>query len=207
MYREETFSKLGMLIIVIVVSALLVTGCGPKITSNEVVEKIRGLSDLTTTKYTMSIVVKSDTPGNWWAFGQDYKKMLLVAKGTVEAGVDLNQLQLTDVNVSDDGKNITVNLPPVMIRNRSNCLSNNPEDTYVYNASSGIFADTSNQQTELRGLANQELVKAACNAGIMKRANADAKAVVEKFLKTIMPTANITVNSGKEPSITDCIGQ
>jgi hypothetical protein len=64
-------------------------GLETKITSGEVVEKIRAASYLTTTKYTIQVVAKSETPG-FLIFG--WAKMLIIAKGTVEAGIDLNQL-------------------------------------------------------------------------------------------------------------------
>lgn len=174
------------------------------ITSGEVVEKIRSASYLTTTRYTIRLVASSNTPGNWWALGQDYKKMLLVAKGTVEAGIDLKQLDASDVSVSEDGKSITVTLPPVKILNRNYSLSNDPMDTYVYDASSGLFADTTNQQTELRSTANEELVKSACKGEIMQQANSYTKFATERLLKTLWPDVNITVLSGRMPSDEEC---
>src|SRR5512143_3824275 len=98
-----------------------ILGLKTKITSGEVIEKIRAASYLTTTKYTIQVVAKSETPG-FLIFG--WAKMLIIAKGTVEAGIDLNQLTAKDVSVSEDGKSITVTLPPVMIRNRDYSLSN-----------------------------------------------------------------------------------
>jgi hypothetical protein len=107
------------------------------------VEKLRASSYLTTTKYTIKLAARSDTPGNWFAFGLNWKKMLLVAMGTVEAGIHLNQLDTSAVSVSGDGKSITVNLPPTMIRNRDYSLSNDPSEPYVYTSSGGWFANTS----------------------------------------------------------------
>jgi hypothetical protein len=204
MNRKISFSTFGLLIVVMVALALLLMGCGPKITSGEVVEKLRAASYLTTTKYTIQVVVKANNPGSWWLLGLDYKKALLVAKGRVEAGIDLNQLAASDVIVSGDGKSITVNLPPVNIHNRDNCLSNNTTDTYVYSYSSGLFADITTLQTELRGAANDALVEAACNGDIMQRATDDAKFAIEHLLKTIFPTVNVTVMSAPAPSIEEC---
>jgi hypothetical protein len=207
MSRKKSFSTFGVLIIVIAVLILPLMGCGPKITSDEVVENLRAVGYLTTTKYVIQVVVKADNPGTGWLFGQEYKKMLLVSKGTVQAGIDLDQLATSDIIVSDDGKSITVNLPPVMIHNRDNCLSNKEGDTYVFKASYGWFANITSLQTELRGAANEALVVAACEGDIMRRATADTKFAVNHLLKTIFPTVNVTVVSAPMPSVKDCIAK
>jgi hypothetical protein len=220
MKGRKSYAIYSLLLIVIVFIGLLawsnlpfldpvksILGLKANITSGEVIEKIRAVSHLTTTKYTIRVVARSETPGTWWILGQDYKKMLMVAKGTVEAGFDLYQLNELNVSVSEDGKNITVTLPPVMILNRDYCLSNTPEDTYVYNASSGLFANTTNQQTQLREAANNELVISACKANIMGQATIDAKTAIEGLLKTLGPDINVTFSGGRIPSVEECIAK
>jgi hypothetical protein len=109
--------------------------------------------------------------------------------------------------VSEDGKSITVTLPLVMIRNRDYSLSNDLNDTRVYDASNGLFADTTNQQTQLRGAANNELIKSACQGGIMQQATNDTRIAIEGLLKTLLPDVNVTVSSAPVPSVEECIAE
>ncbi len=102
------------------------------ITSDTVIEKIGQVSELTTTKYTIQLVAKSETVGRWFLLGTTNVKMLQIAKGTVRAVLDLSKLDESAVSVSDDGKSVTVHLPQVKIFDRDQILSSNPSDMYVY---------------------------------------------------------------------------
>ena len=99
------------------------------ITSDTVVDKIEQVSELTTTKYTIQLVAKNETVGGWLLLGTTNVKMLLIAKGTVRAGLDLAKLDASAVTVSGDGKSVTVHLPQVKIFDRDHILSSNPSDT------------------------------------------------------------------------------
>ncbi|MCX6078806.1 MAG: DUF4230 domain-containing protein [Chloroflexi bacterium] len=172
------------------------------ITSDAVIDKIEQVSELTTTKYTIQLVAKSEAVGEWYTFGATNVKMLLIAKGTVRAGLDLSKLDASAVIVSDDGKSVTVNLPPVKIFDRDQILSSNPTDTYVYDVQKGIVADSMSTETQLRGVANDQLLEAACKDGIMDEATKNAKIVVEQLLKTFV--TNVTVINAPVPSVDAC---
>ncbi len=75
-------------------------------------QEIRQVSRLETTTYTIERVVEakeSDPSLPDWLRGD---RLLLIAHGTIVAGVDMEQLKPSDVVVSPDGKAITVTLPP-----------------------------------------------------------------------------------------------
>jgi hypothetical protein len=187
------------------VSAFLNDMVGTKttmITSDSVIDKIEQVSGLTTTKYTIQLVAKSETVGGWFLLGATNVKMLLIAKGTVRAGLDLAKLDPSAVIVSDDGKSVTVHLPQVKIFDRDQILSSNPSDTYVYDVQKGIAADTTNTETQLRGLANDQLLEAACKDGIMDEANKNAKTVIEQLLKTFVN--HVIVISAPVPTVDAC---
>jgi hypothetical protein len=129
---------------------------------------------------------------------QNYENALMIAKGTVEAGIDLNQMDPSDVKISEDGKEISVKLPPVIILNRDYILSND-QDTRVYRPKDGLFANTKGRETELRHKANQELLKSACEAGIMDRATKFSKIAIEQLLNTTLPGVDINVESSAMP--------
>ncbi|HEY4416111.1 MAG TPA: DUF4230 domain-containing protein [Verrucomicrobiae bacterium] len=76
-----------------------------------VVQQVQTLGDLVTVKYVMERVVILNSPpasmmGQLFA-GEN--RLMLLAHGTVKAGIDLKQIQPADVVV--DGKKITIHLP------------------------------------------------------------------------------------------------
>jgi hypothetical protein len=172
------------------------------ITSGAVIEKIEQVSELTTTKYSIQLVAKSETVGEWYLLGTTNVKMLLIARGKVNAGLDLAALDPSAVRVSNDGQSVTVRLPQVKIFDRDHILSSNPSDTYVYDVQKGIASDTSGTETQLRGVANDQILEAACKDGIMDEATKNAKVVVEQLLKTFF--TNVTVTSAPVPSVDAC---
>gem|GEM_PF-5385860 len=175
------------------------------LTSDMVIEKIEQVSELTTTKYTIQLVAKSETVGAWYLLGATNVKMLLVAKGTVRAGLDLAKLDASQVIVSDDGKSVTINLPPVKIFDRDYILSSNPDDVYVYDVQKGIVADTTNTETQLRGVANDQILEAACKDGILDEATKNSKSAIEQLLKTFV--TNVIVISAPVPSLEACVAK
>ncbi|MGD4317293.1 DUF4230 domain-containing protein, partial [Xanthomonas citri pv. citri] len=73
------------------------------LTREGVVTKIQSLNRLQTVAYNVDTVITSQKEGNWYALWQDQQKGLFVAHGRVTAGIDLNQLKPTDVQVTPDG--------------------------------------------------------------------------------------------------------
>jgi hypothetical protein len=128
--------------------------------------------------------------------------MLLVAKGRVQAGLDLAQLDKSDITVSKDGKTVTVNLPPVKIFNYGYILSSDPADTYVYNVDSGAFTGTAGMETEARAAAMDAILASACKDGILEQATKDARLAVTRFLGAVVE--NVIVNSAAVPSVEQC---
>jgi hypothetical protein len=78
-----------------------------------VVEGIQKLDPLATVRWTESLPVTKETGGNIWdrVFGGE--RVLLIATGHVEAGVDLGDVHKDDVSVNDD--TVTINLPEAEI--------------------------------------------------------------------------------------------
>ena len=215
--KVKIFLVVGLVIVVIIGTVVIGNGLNnlfstflnnlvgtttTMITSDTVIDKIEQVSELTTTKYTIQLVAKSETVGGWFLLGTTNVKMLLIAKGTVRAGLDLAKLDASEVIVSDDGKSVTVHLPQVKIFDRDQILNSNPSDTYVYDVQKGIAADTTNTETQLRGLANDQILEAACKDGIMDEATKNAKIVIEQLLKTFV--TNVTVISAPVPSVDAC---
>ncbi|WP_322489836.1 DUF4230 domain-containing protein [Chloroflexus sp.] len=151
------------------------------ISSAAVVQRIQQLSRLETSKYTIERVIDirqgSNIPiiGDWLAGDA----LLLIAHGTVVVGVDLSQLTPDAVTVSPDGKQITVWLPPVQVLSAT--LDNSK--TRVYSRDRGLFApENPNLETMARKAAEQQILQAACEDGIMEQGTRNAELALRQFL-------------------------
>lgn len=166
------------------------------ISGDAIVEEIRSISRLETTTYTIERVIEAKQSDPVWPDWLRGDRLLLIASGTVIAGVDLGQLQQSDVVVSPDGKSVTVTLPAVQIFNRNSILNN--VRTRVYDRQTGIFATPDqNLETLARQAAQGQLLQAACEDGILQRAADDSRQAVSKMLS--LANLDATVLSGPVP--------
>ena len=62
------------------------------ITREGVVTQIQKLNRLETVAFSVDTVITSQRPGSWMKLWQDEQKGLFIARGRVEAGIDLSQL-------------------------------------------------------------------------------------------------------------------
>ncbi len=157
----------------------------PQIVSGAaVVQRIQQLSRLETSKYTIERVIdvrqSSNIPiiGDWLASDA----LLLIAHGTVVVGVDLSQITADAVTVSADGSRITVRLPPVQVFSAT--LDNSK--TRVYSRDRGLLApENPHLETIARQAAEQQILQAACEDGIMEEGTRNAALALRQFLGLI----------------------
>jgi hypothetical protein len=138
-----------------------------------VVHEVQSLSELVTVRYVMDkVVVLEDV--KW--YGEN--RVLLLAHGVVNAGVDLKRLQPSDVSIS--GRNITMRLPSAQIT-----------DAYLDDKASQVIDHTTGllrsfdkdlEQTT-RQNAVDDISRAARKAGILTEADRRARMELEAFLK------------------------
>lgn len=166
------------------------------VSGDAIIQEIRKINRLETTHYTIERVIEArQSDPNWpdWLSGD---RLLLIANGTITAGVDMDKLQPSDVVVAPDGKSVTVTLPPVEIFNRNNILNN--AKTRVYDRQQGLLAPPNTDlETNARQQAEGQLLQAACDDGLMQRATDDARDNVSKMLSLFELKA--TVVSGPVP--------
>lgn len=84
------------------------------ITREGVVTQIQQLNRLQTIAFSVDTVITSQKQGSWMKLWQDEQKGLFIARGRVEAGIDLNELtpemvQVVQPAIAVDGKNDTNN--------------------------------------------------------------------------------------------------
>jgi len=124
-------------------------------------------------------------------------RLLLIASGEVVAGVDLSKLKDSDVTISQDGKSITLKLPPSEIFSKS--LNN--DRTRVYDRQQGLLApENKDLETQARVSAEAEILNAACEGNVMQKAADDAQRSMEQFLR-LLDFERVTVTSSAGPCV------
>ena len=150
-------------------------------TSPVVVEGIQELNRLATVRWTESVVVTRESGGTRLEQILTGERVLLVATGEVEAGVDLAEMDEDDVRV--DGDRVTVDLPEPQILSSSL----DEERTRVYDRDRGLLnlgADDVLVQ-EARRDAEAEVVSTAEENGILETAERNAEESIRAFVTTL----------------------
>jgi hypothetical protein len=108
--------------------------------------------------------------------------ILLVAAGDVQAGVDLEDLAPDAVVVDELHRQVTVRLPPAEIFLTR--LDN--ERTYVHRRQTDTLARRSETlETRARQAAERSMTQAAIEAGLLVRAEANARQVIGTLLSSL----------------------
>lgn len=172
-----------------------------------VIQQVREASDLTTAVFTMQAVVPTSQDATIGGIAIGTTKLLYVAHGEVQAGVDLSKI--TPANVQTSGQQVRLQLPPPQLLNSK--IDVNRSNVYDYNRGwLGLGPDVAPQlQTQAQQKALQTIVEAACTDGILQRASDRAKFVVTQLLKTagyqtvtieVTPPANPTCKPAVSPA-------
>jgi hypothetical protein len=137
--------------------------------TSAILQQVQTLSQLVTVKYVIEkVVVLEDVK---WIPGLGESRVLMVAHGTVKAGVDLSQLEPADLKIS--GKKIVIRLPRAQIT-----------DTYLDEGQTRVIERTTGLirtfDKDLEQTARQQAVddirRAARSGGILKEAEDRARA-------------------------------
>jgi hypothetical protein len=147
-----------------------------------VIQQVRNASELTTAVFTMEAVVPTSQDSNIGGFVLGTTKLLYIAHGQVQAGVDLSKL--TSANVQLAGDQIQIQLPPPYILDSKIDVSR----SNVYDYNRGMLGLGPDVAPQLQALAQQEALKkivaAACGDGVLTKASDRAKLVVTQLLTT-----------------------
>ena len=148
-----------------------------------VVKQMRGASELTTAVFTMEAVVPAESDRKLGDYTIAKTNLLYVAYGEVRAGVDLEELDSSDVLTSEDGTSVTLKLPAPKVLDKKIDVSRSE----VYDYSRGFLNLGPDRGLQLQGLAQQEAVKkielaAVCEQNILGQANERAELVITKLL-------------------------
>ena len=117
------------------------------------------------------------------------ERTLFVAVGSVDAIVDFSQLGQGAVQVSDDRRSATINLPRPQISNAQLDVGK----SYVYDRNRGLFnkvgslfGGNSDDQRALYTLAEQKIHSAAQNgSGLVPRAEENTRRMLQSLLRAL----------------------
>ena len=144
-----------------------------------IINEIRPLARLETIQYTVEKVITAEEGQELIAelFGD---RLLLVAHGTVIAGVDLSKLTAENLMFRDGI--LEVELPKAEIFSAS--LDN--DKTYVYDRDTGLFRRPDRDlETLARQAAESEILEAAFDDGILNQAAINAQIFMERLLNDL----------------------
>lgn len=145
-----------------------------------IVHELRPLARLETMQYSVEKVITAETGQGpfGFLFGD---RLLLVAHGTVIAGVDLDQLGRDDIQVGADGT-VSVALPAAEVF--ITALDN--ENSYIYDRDIGLLRKADIElESAARLAAEQEMLKAAIEDGILEQAQTNAENYLYRLLRSL----------------------
>jgi hypothetical protein len=141
-----------------------------------IVRQVRSLSRLETASYTIEkvIIAESGQGAFGFLFGD---RLILVAHGQVIAGVDLGKMVDGDVRIVD-ADTVVVTMPPAEVL----VATLNNQKTYVYDRDTGFIGMNVALETDARQAAEEEILQAALEDGILQMAQENA----EEYLRNLI---------------------
>jgi hypothetical protein len=144
--------------------------------SASVIHSVQSLSRLETVTYSIEKVITAESGQGplGFLFGD---KLLLVAHGDIIAGVDLSKLSTDDVVAQQDGT-VFMRLPQAEIFVAA--LDNSR--THVYDRKTGVAGLNTQLETSARLEAERLILQAALEDGVERKAQENARSVMQSFL-------------------------
>lgn len=164
-----------------------------------VVNRIQGVSELTTAVFTMQSIVPAEKDRKLGNFTVGTTRLLYVAQGEVRAGVDLGAVTAEDVTVEEETDSVVVKIPAAEILDSKLDV----RESRVYDYDRGFLNLGPDAAVQLQSLAQQktlnQVVSAACNQGILNQARDRAEMTIEELL-TASGYRNVKVVSEVSPA-------
>jgi len=145
-----------------------------------IIHEVRTLARLETIQYAVEKVITAETGQEFFGllFGD---RLLLVAHGTVIAGVDLDKIGVDDLEVDEEGR-VVLELPPAEIF--VTVLHN--EKSYIYDRDVGLLRRGDVQlESAARLAAEREIEQTALEDGIINQAQINAEAYLYRLLRSL----------------------
>ena len=154
-----------------------------------VIAQIQKLQRLETVVFGMDKIVVGERESKYFPKFLAGDRLLLIVFGEVTAGIDLSNVQASDVDVDPEGPTIRLKIPAAEIF--STRLDN--ERTRVYSRETGLFSRVDpDLETDVRREAERQVRQAAVDGGIMDTAKSNAGSTLTSFLQGL-GFVNVTV--------------
>lgn len=144
-----------------------------------IIREVQSLARLETIQYTLEKVITAEI--NQGVFGPLFgDRLLFVAHGYVIAGVDLAKIMTEDLWLEEEV--LYVNLPEseVFVATLDN------EQSYIYDRETGLLRKSDpDLETSARQAAEQAILEAAVDDGILEQAQQNAEIYLERLLNTL----------------------
>jgi uncharacterized protein DUF4230 len=145
-----------------------------------VIASIQRLARLESVIYTMDKVVEGNRASQYLPDILTGDKLLMVVHGQAVAGVDLSQVQASNVLI--DGRSVIISMPPAELLSVS--LDNSK--TRVYSRITGLLVPADpNLESEVREKAETDLRQSALDSGILTTAQGNARATLTTMLHSL----------------------
>jgi len=144
-----------------------------------IIREVQSLARLETIQYTVEKVITAEI--NQGVFGPLFgDRLLFVAHGYVIAGVDMADIEAEDFRLEDETLFVTLPQAEVFVATLNN------DESYVYDRDTGILRKSDQDlETTARQVAEQEILNAALNDGILNQARQNAEVYLERLLNTL----------------------
>jgi len=151
--------------------------------SPSVISAVRDLARLEGAEFQIERVISlKDKQSRFFGLVQPEDAILLVASGTVVAGVDLSTLSESDVVVDPERRTATLTLPSSTVFAAR--LDN--QRTFVFKRETDLLAErTDSLETRARQEAEKSLASAAEEGHIVERSNASVRRTVETLVRSL----------------------
>jgi hypothetical protein len=158
-------------------------------TGPAVLKSIRNLEDFRAASGHFQVIVDIEKDTRFLPGAIKGERVLFVAVGSVDAGVDFSGLDEGAVEVSDDRTSVVLELPPATYRDPELDF----ERSYVYDRDRGVidrigsfFDDDPGGDSELYRLSEERLAAAARDgSGLLARAERNTRLMLEGLLRAL----------------------
>lgn len=144
-----------------------------------IIREIQSLARLETIQYSIEKVITAEV--NQGVFGPLFgDRLLFVAHGYVIAGIDLSKMATQDLKLKNGVLHVKLPESEVFVATLNN------DKSYVYDRTTGILKrGETNLETVARQVAEQEILSAAVNDGILLQAKQNAEVYLERLFNTL----------------------
>jgi hypothetical protein len=140
-----------------------------------IIHEVRGLARLETIQYSVEKIITAEIGGGIFEF-LNKDRLLLVAHGTVIAGVDLEKLTPDDLWLTNSVLNVRLPTAEIFIASLDN------EKSYIFDRETSILRQSDqNLETLARQSAEQEIRKSAIEDGILEIAQRNAESYLSRL--------------------------